>query len=142
MRKVFITLVLALSLLPVRGTVIPKASDFNVVCDTLTERCNRRFLVRSKVSLEKLFLNNGALDLYFNRSLADYPWHEEDVPWFLSELNTEASEILGGFTVGSCMASGSRLEDLITPVLSRDGKYHKYNRAIKPKADRPMAAPL
>ena len=33
---------------------IPRASEFSVVCDTLTQRCNRRFNVKSKVQIDKV----------------------------------------------------------------------------------------
>lgn len=138
MRKLLLTLVMALLVLPVAADGIPKPSQFREVCDTLTARCNRRFQVISTVTLERLFLNNGSLDLYFNRSLADYPWHEEDILWFLSELNSEASEVLGGYTIGACMTAGGRLEDLETLHLSRDGKYRKYNNSVP----LPVASPL
>lgn len=138
MRKLLLTIAFALSVLTAAAQDVPKPAQFRVVCDTLTERCNRRFLVKSKVTLERLFLDNGALDLYFNRSLADYPWHEDDILWFLSELNSEAADVLGSYTVGGCMVSGGRLEDLETPRLSRDGKYRQYKLAVQQPAIKPL----
>ena len=138
MRKLLLMLILALTAVPAAADGIPKASAFRVVCDTLTARCNRHFQVKSAVSLEKIFLRNDALDLYFNRSLADYPWHEDDALWFLSELNKEAGDLLNGYTVGLCMASGCRLEELVTPRLSRDGKYRQYAYSIQSPELRPL----
>ena len=138
MRKLFVTVLLALWALPSFADGIPKPSELKVVCDTLTQRCNRRFLVNSKVTLEKVFYDGNGLNLYFNRSLADYPWHEADALWFLSELNSEAAKILGTYTVGSCNASGCRLEELVTPQLSRDGKKREYIDAISAPAQRPF----
>ena len=111
---------------------------FKEVCDTLTERCNRHFLVRSQVSLEKVKADKGSLDLVFNRSLADYPWHQEDVLWFLAELNKESEDILGDYVIGSCRAAGCRLEELVTPHLTRNGKNKEYVYATAAKASRPF----
>ncbi len=138
MRKLVAYILLALWFIPSFADGIPKASDFKAVCDTLTARCNRRFLVTSKVNLEKVFFDGSALSLYFNRSLADYPWHEEDVLWFLSELNKEGSKVLGSYIVGSCNASGCRIEELVTPRLGKDGKKREYIDAIAAPAQRPF----
>ena len=137
MRKL-LPVLFSLFLLPLSAPAQPRPSQFKEVCDTLTARCNRHFTVRSLVSLEKVHAGKGSLDLVFNRSLADYPWHEEDVLWFLSELNTEAADILGEYVVGSCKASGIRLEELVTPHLSRNGKSPDYNWRIARKAERPF----
>lgn len=121
---------------------VPRAADFSVVCDSLTARCNRRFGVQSMVSLEKVKLNNGALDLYFGRSLSDYPWHKEDILWFLRELNYESSEILGEYSVASCRVSGCRLEELETPYLSRDGSSPDYSLTARRAPARPLVRRL
>ncbi|MBO6170427.1 MAG: N-acetylmuramoyl-L-alanine amidase [Bacteroidales bacterium] len=110
---------------------IPRAADFSVVCDTLTARCNRRFEVRSKVRIDKIYLRGDALDLYFASSLADYPWHNEDIFWFLSELNTEGEKVLRGYKVGSCMTSGCRLEELETPKITNNGKSPSFHYQSK-----------
>ena len=138
MRKFIQTVLLSLAFLPAGAGTVPKAADFSVVCDTLTARCNRRFLVRSRVTLEKVYLNNGSLDLYFNRTLADYPWHKEDIIWFLSEFNAESAALLGEYTVGACMAAGGRLEELETPVLTRDGKSPEYRHSVKVDSRLPL----
>ena len=121
-RIVHVILLLLLAGAPAFGAPVPRAADFKTVCDTLTARCNRRFRVVSKVSISKVYLKNDALDLYFNSSLADYPWHRDDISWFRSELACEAETVLNGYRIGSCRSAGLRLEDLLTPRLSRDGK--------------------
>lgn len=138
MRKLLLTALTVLSLLPAGAAGLPRPSQFKVVCDTLTARCNRRFNVRSWVSVDKVYVKNGALDLFFNRSLADYPWHEEDVLWFMKELNRESADIIGNYGIGSCMADGCRLEELATPRLSRDGKYRNYMYSVPPRAVQPF----
>ena len=110
---------------------IPRAADFSVVCDTLTARCNRRFEVRSKVRIDKIYLRGDALDLYFASRLADSPWHNEDIFWFLSELNTEGEKVLRGYKVGSCMTSGCRLEELETPKITNNGKSPSFHYQSK-----------
>ena len=101
---------------------VPRVSDFGVVCDSLTARCNRRFGVVSRVTMEKLSLNEDKLDFRFNRTLSDYPWHEEDVSWFREQFTKEGEKALQGKEAGTFTVSGNRLEDLITPVLTRNGK--------------------
>ena len=138
MRRLILTLLLLLAFLPLEAQNVPKASQFKEICDTLTERCNRRFLVKSRVILDRVRLDGEALDFTFDRSLANYPWHQEDVLWFLSELNTEAADLIGKHTIGTCKASGSRLEDLVTPRLTRDGKARDYVHSIEVKSTRPF----
>ena len=138
MRKLLLTIALSLVILPLAADDLPKPSQFKEVCDTLTERCNRHFLVRSQVSLERIRCVDKELEFVFNRSLADYPWHEEDVSWFLSELGSEAADILGDYSVGCCKASGLSLKELVTPHISRDGKARAYQYKIASKATLPI----
>ena len=138
MRKFQIIFFFLLAGLPAFAQAVPRASDFSVVCDSLTARCNRRFRVVSSVNLTKVYLRNDVLDLYFGSSLADYPWHRDDVIWFLNELNTEAKDILQGHLVGSCRASGRRLEELQTPELTRNGKSPEFIYKVKNTARIPL----
>ena len=108
MRRFLSIILLLLVIIPASGQGIPRAADFSVVCDSLTARCNRRFRVVSAVKLEKLYLRGESIDLYFSNALADYPWHSDDILWFLSEFNTEGQKQLQGHTVGSCMTAGCR----------------------------------
>ncbi|MBQ2543827.1 MAG: N-acetylmuramoyl-L-alanine amidase [Bacteroidales bacterium] len=117
---------------------IPRAADFSVVCDTLTARCNRRFQVVSRVRIDKIYLRGEALDLYFANSLSDYPWHSEDILWFLSELNTEGEKVLQGYNVGSCMTSGCRLEELETPSITRNGRAPSFHYLVKNSPKLPL----
>ena len=140
MLKSLLAILLFIAAMPATGDKPPRASDFRVVCDTLTERCNRHFFVRSKVTLEKVYVRNDALELYFNRSLADYPWHEDDILWFLSELNTESASVLGDYTIGSCRTAGCRLEELETPRLTRNGKSPQFVHAVKGTPAKPLVS--
>ena len=138
MRKLLLSLSLLLAFAPLHAQGIPRAADFKVVCDTMTARCNRRFHVKSAVSLEKVYMRGESLDLYFSNALADYPWHNDDILWFLGEFNKEGEKCLQGHTVGSYMTAGCRLEDLETPKLGRDGKPASFRYAIKPSARIPL----
>ena len=138
MRKLLLSLSLLLAFAPLHAQGIPRAADFKVVCDTLTARCNRRFHVKSAVSLEKVYMRGESLDLYFSNALADYPWHNDDILWFLGEFNKEGEKCLQGHTVGSYMTAGCRLEDLETPKLGRDGKPASFRYAVKPSARIPL----
>ena len=117
---------------------VPRAADFCVQCDTLTARCNRRFGVDGLVKLDKVLIREGNLDLYFGRGLSDYPWHEADVLWFLDEFSRESEAQLGTYTIGHCMASGCRLEELATPLLSRNGKSPEFVYADRVPARIPL----
>ena len=138
MRRFLSIILLLLVIIPASGQGIPRAADFSVVCDSLTARCNRRFRVVSAVKLEKLYLRGESIDLYFSNALADYPWHSDDILWFLSEFNTEGQKQLQGHTVGSCMTAGCRLEDLETPKLGRDGKPAAFRYAVKAPHNLPI----
>ena len=131
MRRFILALALLVLSLSAAAQGIPRAADFGVVCDTLTARCNRRFGIKSTVRIDKIYLRGDALDLYFASSLSDYPWHTEDIFWFLAELNKEGEKSLNGYKIGSCMSSGCRLEELETPKLSRNGKSPEFRLRAK-----------
>lgn len=137
MRKFLVSVLLSLVLLPLSAQV-PKASEFKVVCDTLTQRCNRRFTVRSSVRLEKVLVRDGVLDLYFHRNLVDYPWHEVDLAWFTDQVKKEGSKALHGYNIGSLRSGGLKLDELITPRLGNNGKAVSFKYAEKPAAQEPF----
>ena len=116
----------------------PRASDFAVACDTLTARCNRRFCVVSQIKVEKVMVREGNLDLYFARGFSDYPWHEEDITWFLSEFGKESEKVLGSNGIGRCMASGCKIEELATPVFTRNGKSPSFVYSVSNQARIPL----
>ena len=122
--------VLMLMALPLFGQGVPRAADFAVVCDTLTARCNRHFGVISRVTLERVMLVEDKLDCIFSRNLADYPWHKEDVEWFASEFSKEAEPSLRGHSPGRFFTIGGTLEDLSTPVLTRNGKSPEFGYTV------------
>ncbi|MBO4476260.1 MAG: N-acetylmuramoyl-L-alanine amidase [Bacteroidales bacterium] len=119
---VILLFLLACGLLQAQGGATPRLSDFSVVCDSLTARCNRRFGVVSRVSLDRVVLRDDKLDCTFNRFLSDYPWHAEDITWFRQEFDKEGEKALQGHQSGNFVVGGVRLEELETPVLSRNGK--------------------
>ena len=123
---------------PAEGQGLPRASDFSEVCDTLTARCNRRFNVRSVVNLTKVFLRGGRLDFYFDKKLADYPWHEEDVSWFRSEFGAESGKALRGYDMASCIVLGLELEELATPIMTAGGKAPEFAATKHPIQHLPL----
>ncbi len=110
-------------------------SDFKTVCDTLTQRCNRRFGVKSTVAIDKLSLNEGTLDIKWNRSLSDYPWHKDDLAWLREQFALEAEALLAGNTPGAFTVSGVNIDELSTPVLTRNGKSPSFEFSV-PNAPR------
>ncbi|MBO4743767.1 MAG: xanthan lyase, partial [Bacteroidales bacterium] len=143
-RKIRISAIALLLVSFAAGAQTPRAADFNVACDTLTARCNRRFSVISQIKVEKVMARDGSLDLYFARGFSDYPWHEADITWFLSEFGKESASVLGENQIGRCMASGTKIEELATPVLTRNGRspsfaYKMPNQPRIPLVRRPGA---
>ena len=143
-RKIRISAIALLLVSFAAGAQTPRAADFNVACDTLTARCNRRFSVISQIKVEKVMARDGSLDLYFARGFSDYPWHEADIIWFLSEFGKESASVLGENQIGRCMASGTKIEELATPVLTRNGRspsfaYKMPNQPRIPLVRRPGA---
>lgn len=121
---------LLLSVLPASAQPAPRASDFKVVCDTLTARCNKRFGVVSAVALDKVVSRDGRLDCVFNRSLSDYPWHSADIEWFREQFSSEAAQALHGLEAGSFTISGVSFEELETPSLTRNGKSPEFRYSV------------
>jgi len=130
LKRWVLILMLMLSAMPLAGQGVPRAADFGEVCDTLTARCNRHFGVVSEVALDRVMLVDGKLDCIFSRTLADYPWHKDDVTWFAGEFSKEAQTALRGNTPGRFFTIGGRLEDLVTPVLTRNGKSPEFEFAV------------
>ena len=129
-KKLKAAILLLLAAGPLMAQGLPKATDFTKVCDTLTARCNRRFGVVSQVKLEKLMLRDGNLDMYFARGLSDYPWHEADITWFLGQFNKESESLLGENKIGRCMASGTKIEELATPVITKNGRSPQFAYSV------------
>lgn len=121
MRKKLIVLLLALLALHPAGFA-QRAADFREAADTLLQRMKRRGNVSMNFSLEKVLKRGGSLDFYFSNDLVSYPWREGDVEWFQAEWTNLAKPWMNGASMGRVYAKRQRLETLVMPALTRDGK--------------------
>lgn len=103
---------------------------FKPVDDTLTTLARERFTVDSQISLWKAMKRGGELDLYYSRTLSDYPWKEGDVEWFRSLLKEFWPGQLGGYRLGDIYCRSENLRSLVTPPLGKDGRPQPYKRAF------------
>ena len=121
MRRHLPALLLCLALaLPAAGQNVPRTRDFRTLCDTLSQRLERRTSVHDRISVTKVTRNGNTLDLTFNANLSYYPWHSADVEWFRAELNKEWP--FKDFTPGKLISNRYELDELATPLLRADGK--------------------
>lgn len=109
---------------PAGGQNTPRPRDFRTICDTLSQRLQRRSSVYNHLSVTRITRNGNTLDLTFNAELSYYPWHDEDIEWFREQLGREWK--FDGFRPGRILTNRYALEELATPVLQADGNPSDY----------------
>lgn len=101
---------------------VPVRNDFNVACDSLSARLQRRTGVTANVKIKKLVRRESEIDFYFDKEFSDWPWRTSDYSWLRSELSTALSEVSPSFSLGRVYANGVAFEELATPVVGNGGK--------------------
>ena len=114
---------------------VPRAKDFTSVCDTLRVRLHDRTGVDEELKMDRVKARGGKLDLYFSAELSYYPWHDEDINWFLRELRGAMKSVAGGYSLGEVYTNRYRLSELSLPHLGSDGEPRGYSRSIPDPRD-------
>jgi len=96
------------------------------MCDSLEIVLERHSTIVNDLKLKKVLKRNNLLDFYFDESLGDYPWRENDIKWFKAEVRKSLPEGYGDYLVGNLYANGIGLAELVTPELGNDGTPAKF----------------
>lgn len=105
----------------------PTRADFNVACDTLAARLQRRTGVTAKVAIKKITCGSGNIDFYFDKELGDWPWRASDQAWFKNQLADAVKEVAPSYNVGRIFTNGIDFDELFNPLITSDGKPVQFN---------------
>ena len=105
---------------------------FKPLRDTLTALSVEHFGVKSQTDVWKAMRRGQVIDLYFSRTLSDYPWRPEDVEWFRSLLKDFWPAAFRSYRLGEVFCRNTNLTDLVTPGPGNgDGRPPEYRYAWK-----------
>lgn len=109
----------------------PKAKDFQPMCDSLLTLLHDRMRVdQENLKMTRVRTRNSSLDLYFSSELSYYPWHEDDVKWFRSQVQNLWGKEAKGYRLGRIFTNRYELAQLALPVRGNDGEPSGYSRSI------------
>lgn len=121
MRK-FLLVITILLILPASAAAQDIAERFRPACDSLSAMILERSTVKGKLELKKVLRRKGTLDFYFNETLGDFPWRQDDIRWFRKTLKSLFPECYSGYSIGEIYSRGISLDELVTPGITNDGK--------------------
>lgn len=117
-----ITLATSLQLFSAPQSQAQSKLEFKDCCDSLTVRLQERSGARNEpLSVRKALRRGRKLDLYFDRTLGDYPWYEGDIEWFKKEIRKYIPPKYANYSIGEIFSRNSPLKDFLTPRLANDG---------------------
>lgn len=109
----------------------PRTRDFQPMCDSLRTLLLERMKVdQDNLRVTRVRTRNSTLDLYFSSELSYYPWHEDDVKWFRSKVQSLWGEAAKGYMLGKIFTNRYELPQLSLPVMGNDGQPSGYSRSI------------
>lgn len=103
-----------------------KRSEFKESGDSLAVLLKERTGVRSSISLSRVLKRGGKLDLYFSRSLSDYPWRPEDVKWMRRTVQNLFPDTWKKYSLGEIFCGRTNFTQLPVKALSNDGNPRPY----------------
>lgn len=135
MRRILLTLALILS---VTASQAQTVGAFKATTDSLASLLRQRTGVNNKLTLKKIIRRGDILDFHFNTTLGDFPWGEDDVRWFRSEMKNLAPAAFKNYGIGKIYTEKTAIEDLATPALTYNGKAtpFRYRRADRSLSER------
>ena len=95
---------------------------FAPACDSLKAGLQERTSVRSALRITKVMKRGESFDFYFNQSLMDYPWRDEDVSWFRATLKEHFPDDYKQMHIGQIFAYKTPLGELVVPAYGNDGR--------------------
>ncbi|MBO4263857.1 MAG: hypothetical protein J5871_04175, partial [Bacteroidales bacterium] len=104
------------------GAARPDRAARAALADTLCQRANRHFGVKSRLSISRA--DRG--QIVFGRTLSDYPWRDGDVAWLRAEIAAEWPQYSKEPAPRAIYCRGVALEEYVMPAIGRDGKAVPY----------------
>jgi hypothetical protein len=139
MRRILLALLLFLTGAAYAGAQSGLARSYKDACDSLSVLARERTGVEVKLQLKKVLrMENGGNDFYFSQTLGDLPWHEGDIEWLRSALESLAPASEKGRPAGRIFTNNISLNEFVTPELHGDGLPHD----TKYRAEAPESVPL
>ena len=94
---------------------------FGPVCDTLDILIQEKTSVKNELVLKSVMKRGKVLDLYFNRSLGDVPWHQDTYRWFKDTVRQLFPEEYSRYGLGEIYCGRTRMSRLVTNIMNNDG---------------------
>ena len=135
-----LTIILAL-LLGVHVSVCGKSQivkDFKPVCDSLASLTTDRTGICGTIAVKNIMKRSGCLDFYFTESLGDYPWYKEDIKWLRATLKSLFPEDYKKYKVGEIYSRNVKIDHLVTPRLTKNGKPADNRHKVKSPSGKKM----
>lgn len=95
--------------------------SFSPVCDTMNVLIQEKTSVKGELKLRAVMKRGSVIDLYFTRSLGDFPWHEDTYRWFKSTLKSFFPEEYSRYGLGDIYCNRIRMSTLVTNTPGNDG---------------------
>ncbi len=147
MKSFPVTVLIALAFVtavPSSGQSRIATSEYRTACDSIRARLKRRTTVDTPLKLEKIIRTSQAVDLYFNRNLADFPWRSEDVTWLRKQLSSLTPAAYKELTIRDIYTNGQTVEDLVVPSPGNGGSPRKNVYRVSDPRSRtvPLVSPM
>lgn len=137
MRRIIIFMTAALLTASASYAQSEIVTDFKPACDSLAALLHERTSVQGGLVLKSVMRRGTSLDFYFTESLGDFPWYQGDPKWFRNNLGKLFPEKYRKYKVGEIYSRRVSLTNLVTPVLTGDGKPADSRQKVK----KPQEAP-
>jgi len=80
------------------------------ICDSTAVWMQQRTGVKSEIKIKKRMKRGSTLDLYFTKTLSDYPWTGDDIKWFRNQMR---EAIPSGHKLGEIFCNSVKIGDLL-----------------------------
>lgn len=114
--------------------------DFKPVCDSLQTLLQEKTTVKVRLELKAVMKRGSYIDLYFTRTLGDYPWHNDTYRWFKDTVRDLFPDSYRRYRLGEIYCSRTRLEQYLTNRPGNSGEPSDF--AYRVKDFRNASAPL
>ncbi len=119
-RKAFLTLIFLCTL--ALGLEAQSVREFKAEFDSLRVLLQERTTVYGSVKATKILKSENSLNFYFNQTLGDYPWRNEDIRWFRTALKELLPEKYKDLEIGRIyIGKRNLLEKYPMPAIKNDG---------------------
>ena len=141
LRKVFLILIIIFSL---SDEIFGQSFyiDNYALCDTLGTLLSERTGVRGIVGIDKIMQRGNALDIYFSKSIADFPLRPDDVLWLKSEVGGLIENEYERVRIGELYCGKKQLAKFAFEEIENEGRAvaSEYSRIKAPAMSHPLVS--